>query len=65
MQKTAQRRPCGSCLQPGSPVISERFPDNGSAFVRHAQLVRAGSAPSLCMRRDGSCYVCHFGQATR
>ncbi|MGE5492535.1 MAG: hypothetical protein ACM31P_14735 [Actinomycetota bacterium] len=61
MKKQNQTRPCGACLQPGNPVITEAFVDNGSAFKRHAQLVAAGCAPSLCMRRDGTRYVCHLG----
>lgn len=60
MKKQVQARPCASCLRPGSPVVTEAFADDGSAFRRHAQLVAAGSAPSLCMRRDGTRYVCHF-----
>lgn len=63
MKKQAQTRPCGSCSQPHSGLVTEAFTDSISAFRRHAQLVQVGCAPSLCMRRDGTRYVCHFGDA--
>lgn len=65
MTQPAQQRPCGYCLRPGSPVISQSFSEKGIAFRRHAELVETGSAPSMCMRRDGTCYVCHLGQKSR
>lgn len=63
MNNKMQTRPCAACQQPGNGVVSEVFADNSSAFRRHAQLVQVGHAPSFCMKRDGTCYVCHFDKA--
>ena len=60
MNKTAQSRPCTTCYAPQRQAVTEAFTDSASAFRRHTQLVQAGLAPSLCMRRDGIRYVCHL-----
>ncbi|MBS1190452.1 MAG: hypothetical protein H6R10_2244 [Rhodocyclaceae bacterium] len=63
MKEKTQARPCASCSGQPSGFVKETFADSGSAFRRHAQLVQAGNSPSFCMGRDGTCRVCHFGEA--